>query len=267
MVSLARILLERARYDEAEQYYHQSIDIFRETVGPDHPVLGIVMNDLGLLMYERGAYLQADSLLSESFTFQRAATAGVERNPMSVAMVRRAQALAALGQLAMADSLAEAGVGLSRRLHEDRSMWLAGSLAVLADVRRQEGATAEAESLFAGSLERMRSFEESGDDRPRESASLLGLARCRLALGNTSGAEAASREALAIEQRYRRPGHPDTARAQIVLAEVLIAQGHAAQAQALLREAVATLSPLVLPRQIDLVAAQTLLGESNAGAR
>ncbi len=267
MVSLARIVLERGRYEEAEQYYHQAEEVLRQTIGPEHPVLGNIMNDMGLLMYDRGDYVEADRILQESFDFQRRVTGGVERNAMSVSLVRRGQVRAALGQLAVADSLASAGVELSRRLHEDNSMWLAGGMITLADIRLQEGAVVEAESLYADCLNRMRSFEEAAEARPRDTGALIGLGRCRLALRDEVGAEARCREALAIEQRFREPGDPDIARAQIALAEVLMARGEMSQADALLREAIGALTPRVRPGQIDLVEAQQLRRRSSAGMR
>ena len=75
------------------------------------------------------------------------------------------------------------------------------------------------------------------------------------------------REALAIHREYFRPGHPATARARIALAEALVANGRATEAKALLREAIDLLTPLVLPQQIDLVAAQRMLLTSVAGGR
>jgi serine/threonine protein kinase/Tfp pilus assembly protein PilF len=262
LVSLARIVLERGRYDEAERYYDDAMEILRQAVGTEHPVLGNIMNDKGLLMYERGDYAQANRILKESFDFQREVTGGVERNAMSVSMVRRAQVLAALGRMTEADSLAESGVELSRRLHEDNSMWLAGGTITLAEIRRQEGAVEEAESLFTDSLNRMRSFEASAEARPRDTGALIGLGRCRLARGDTAGAESRCREALAIEQRFREPGDPEIARAQIALAEALMASGPTAEADALLREAIGALTPVVRPGQIDLVEAKELLRQN-----
>ncbi|HEX5132526.1 MAG TPA: tetratricopeptide repeat protein, partial [Candidatus Krumholzibacteria bacterium] len=248
-------------------YYRASFDMHRATSGPEHPVLANIMNDIGLLMYDRGEYRKADQELDESLVFQRSSANGVDRNPMSVAMVRRAQVLVVLGRLAEADTLASRGVAISRRLHDDRGMWMAGGLMTLADVRLHEGAVAEAESLFSDSLARMRSLEQGGVARPRDSGALLGLCRCRLAQGDVAGAEKYAREALGIEKKFRRPGHPDTARAEIALAEVLIKKGQAPGARELLQDAVAALSPLVQPGQIDLTTARQLLAGHAAGMR
>jgi Tfp pilus assembly protein PilF len=100
--------------------------------------------------------------------------------------------------------------------------------------------------------------------RPRDARALIGLGRCRLAAGDVAGAEQRFRDALDIERRYRRGGHPDVARAEIALAEALMAAGNNRDTGPLLQGAVDSLAPLVLPGQIDLVAARRMLRDSPA---
>jgi tetratricopeptide (TPR) repeat protein len=138
-------------------------------------------------------------------------------------MVRLAKDLAAMGRLTEADSLAQDGLALARRLHDDRGQWVASGFVDVAAIRFRMGAVAEAETLFAEGLKRSRALESGAPARPRDVRALLGLGQCRLALADPAGAEAYFREALEIERRYRRPGYPGIARAESSLAEARVA--------------------------------------------
>lgn len=223
MGSLARVLLEQARYDEAERLFRDALAMHMETNGPQHPILGSVRNDIGKLLYERGDYVAAEKMHREALAFLRSIDGGEDRNALAVSMMRLANDLSALGQMEEADSLARNGLALTRRLHNDRGQWAAAGFVDVAAIRFEMGAVAEAETLFAEGLKRLRALESGEPARPRDVRALLGLGRCRLAAGDVAGAEARFREALEIERRYRRPGHPGIARAEAALAEAVTA--------------------------------------------
>ncbi|HXV14599.1 MAG TPA: hypothetical protein VEC56_10385, partial [Candidatus Krumholzibacteria bacterium] len=75
------------------------------------------------------------------------------------------------------------------------------------------------ESLVGEGLKRLRAMESGGPPRPRDVRALIGLGRCRLAQGDVVGAETYFRQALEIERRFRKPGHPRIALAEAALAE------------------------------------------------
>jgi tetratricopeptide (TPR) repeat protein len=259
--ALARVLHERAHYDEAEKTYREALAMHVATNGPRHPIVGNMMNDIGWLLYDRGDYAAAEKMHREALEFLRSVSKDAEVNPMATAMLRRSADLAALGRLAEADSLATAGVALARRLHGDRTTWVAGGMTALAEIRLERGAVAEAETLFAGAIERMRLSDDDTTRRPRDARALIGMGRCRLAAGDVAGAEQHFREALEIERRFRRATHPDVSRAEIALASALIARGDIRDAEPLLRSAESVLSTIVSPRQVDRREAEKLLRE------
>jgi tetratricopeptide (TPR) repeat protein len=217
--SLARVLLEQGRYDEAEALMREAMAMHIELNGKDHPIVGSMMNDLGKLYFERGEYVAAEKMHREALAFLQKIAGDDERNAVAVSMLRLANDLAALGRYEEADSLARSGLDLTRRLHDDRGAWTANGFVDVAAIRLQMGSVAEAESLFAEGLKRQRAMESGGPARPRDVRALLGLGRCRLAKGDVAGAETYFREALEIERRYRRPGHPAIARAESALEE------------------------------------------------
>lgn len=219
MGSLGRLLMERARFDEAETLMRGALAMHVELNGPDHPIVGSMMNDLGKLEYERGNYAAAERVHRDALAFLRRVGGDEERNAEAVAMLRLSNDLAALGRFDEAEPLAREGLAITRRLHDDRGQWAASGFVDVAAIRLQLGAVAEAETLFAEGLKRLRALESGAPQRPRDVRALIGLGRCRLAIGDIAGAEARFREALEIERRYRRPDHPAVARAEAALAE------------------------------------------------
>jgi tetratricopeptide (TPR) repeat protein len=225
MGSLARVLLEQAEYEESEKLMRGALAMHVETNGPDHPIVGSVMNDIGKLLYERGNYVAAEKMHRDALAFLRSVAGDEERNAVAVSMIRLGNDLAALGRLVEADSLAQSGLALTRRLHGDRGPWPAGGFVDVATIRFQMGAVGEAESLYAEGLKRLRAMEVGEPARPRDVRALIGLGRCRMAVGDVAGADRYFRQALEIERRYRRPGHP-----RIALAQAALAEAHTAEA-------------------------------------
>jgi tetratricopeptide (TPR) repeat protein len=221
MGSLGRVLIEQAEFEESEALLRGALAMHIETNGPDHPIVGAVMNDIGKLLYERGDYVAAEKMHRKALAFLRSVAGEDDRNAMAVSMIRLGNDLAALGRLVEADSLARNGLALTRRLHEDRGPWPAGGFVDVAAIRFQLGAVEEAESLYAEGLRRWRAMESGGPARPRDVRALIGLGRCRLSVGDAPGAEVYFTEAIEIERRYRRPGHP-----RIALAEAALAEAH-----------------------------------------
>ncbi len=254
--ALGRVLHEEGQYRDAEKLYRDALALHIELSGPDHPIVGAVMNDIGQVLYDRGDYAAADTILRESLEIQQRVTGGEEQNAMSVSMIRLAADLAALGRWLEAEALAREGVALTRRAHHDRGTWVASALVELGSIRLQMGAVAEAETLFANGLERMRHFEPGGPALPRDSRAILGLGGCRMAHGDPAGAEAQFRAALDIAREYWSPDHPNTARAETALATALIALGRVGEAESFLVDAVAIYADAVLPAQIDRMAAE-----------
>ncbi len=224
--SLGNLMMELGRYDEAERLMRESLAMHIETNGPDHPVSGAVMNDIGQVLYMKGDYAAAEKMHRDALAFLRSVAGDEERNAVAVSMLRLANDVAAQGHLVEADSLARNGLALMRKLHDTHGAWPARAMIDLADIRAKMGATAEAETLYANALTRLRALESGAPQRPRDARALIGLGRCRLAQDDIAGAEAYFREAVEIERRYRRPDHPAVARAENALAEARVAASH-----------------------------------------
>ena len=64
--TLAANFLQRSRPEEAEPLLEQAIASFEAILGPDHPGLSGPLNNLGLILSERGELLKAEKCLARS---------------------------------------------------------------------------------------------------------------------------------------------------------------------------------------------------------
>jgi serine/threonine-protein kinase len=59
-------------YPRAEASYRQALDIERRILGPEHPDVGTILNNLGVLMNTTGRYTEAENFHNEALTVRRA---------------------------------------------------------------------------------------------------------------------------------------------------------------------------------------------------
>jgi tetratricopeptide (TPR) repeat protein len=69
--NLGRVLTEQSRYKEAEQLYHEAIDVAEQRLGPEHPDVAIGMSGLGKLMLARRKFSDAEPLLQRAEQIDR----------------------------------------------------------------------------------------------------------------------------------------------------------------------------------------------------
>jgi tetratricopeptide (TPR) repeat protein len=64
--NLALSYKSQGRYEEAEPYYQQALEMRRELLGHRHPDVAQSLNNLGALRYQQGRLKEAQSLLLEA---------------------------------------------------------------------------------------------------------------------------------------------------------------------------------------------------------
>jgi tetratricopeptide (TPR) repeat protein len=200
---LALVLVEEARYQEAEAAPRQAVADAEWRVGPNHPRSFEVVGALARVLDARGKPGEAERL-------QRRVLAGLEReygadHPLV------ARALADLGRSMLESGRPqEAEAYLTRALsirerrlrpgHPDT----AESLAWLGEARAGEGALTEAEDRLRWALATER--ESLGDDHPRVALTLVHLAAVLHRVGKDADARPYAEQAVAIQEKRLRPG-------------------------------------------------------------
>jgi tetratricopeptide (TPR) repeat protein len=271
--SLARSLMARGRYAEAESLFVAALAGRARALGPRHGGVASSITDLAELADARGDLPEAerryreslpswregkiermdvantrslasvlaregkldeaDQLLRDALPRQRALTGDAS---LDVALGTATQALIATrrGRLVDADSLYGVVVDIRRRVLGDRNITVANSLASRANVRQQRGDTVSAEVLFREVVDITRVARPAGDPTLRLRLSQLGEAQC--AIGRFTEGEASLRSAFVVVPNAATDS-TTAARARSALGSCLLRDGRFADAEPLLLEA------------------------------
>ena len=57
----------QGKYTAAEKLYQESLSIYQEIVGTNHPAYALPLHNLGALYYETEEYLQAEKFLNQAY--------------------------------------------------------------------------------------------------------------------------------------------------------------------------------------------------------
>jgi tetratricopeptide (TPR) repeat protein len=63
---LAEVLFKQHKYGQAEPLCHRTLQIYEETIGPEHPDVGILANNLAMLYHMQDKFEQAESLYKKA---------------------------------------------------------------------------------------------------------------------------------------------------------------------------------------------------------
>lgn len=66
MSAISNLYRDIGDHDKAEQYALTAVDIFRESVGKEHPFYAMSLHNLGNIYRDLGAFAKAEPLLNES---------------------------------------------------------------------------------------------------------------------------------------------------------------------------------------------------------
>lgn len=231
------LLLEVGRLQEAEYRFRLALQGLEQTLGPNHPDLSGALNNLALVLQQRGDLLAAQPLYERSLAIERAAfgddhlqLAGIQHNLGILHLVR--------GDLDGAKRWLERSLAIKERdlgaLHPS----LAVTLDKLAVVLELQGDPAGAEALLRRSL---AIRETLGPEHPDLGFGLDHLAHLLLNQQRYDEAQPLLERSLALTRRLYGPGAPRSFATQVALAFLELGRGHGAEALAELRSLLAAL--------------------------
>ena len=233
---MARMLVARGKYEEAEKQFRRTLQTSREVLGNDdrHTIELIVHLSKTLRRLDRLA--EAEALSREAL--ERGRRALGREDPLTVqAMSNVAQTIAAQGNLAAAEPLFREAIDASRRVHGgDHPMTLVGELD-LATLLWRRGLLSEAEPSLRRLIAECR--QVLGDDHPITTRAQDALAQVLEQQGKTDEAEAIALDSLDRARRLQGSEHPDTLSSINNAAFILARHGKTAEAEPLFREALA----------------------------
>ncbi|MEX2528937.1 MAG: serine/threonine-protein kinase [Gemmatimonadota bacterium] len=239
--ALAQAYFHLGLFDAAEARAARAVDLARTHLSPRDPVFPRVLNQLAVILDQRGQYDEAEAYLTEALE-------RIQERPGMLTAASDAELLEAtvrnnLGRLllvargnpAAAEPLLTEALETRRRLLPPPNLELAASLHNLALVRQLRGELAQAVEPYRESLA-MR-IELLGPRHPQTSPSINNLALVLHGLGRYDEAEPLLRESLDARMEALGETHPTVAVARANLGMLLRDRGELDEAEAHLRRA------------------------------
>ncbi len=207
-VGLARVAEAQSRWQEAEQWRTNCLQMTETRFGSNHPDVATSLNNLAELYSAQGRYEQAESLLLQALALRKCLLGDnhpdVANSLNSLALLYDAQ-----GRYEQAEPLYLQALELCKRLLGDNHPYVATTLNNLAVLYRTQGRYNEAEPLFLQALELRKRL--LGDNHPDVANSLNNLALLYNDQGRYEQAELLYLKALELHKRLLRDNHPHMA--------------------------------------------------------
>ena len=216
--------------ESAERHLGSAVELFRATLGGDHPETLAAINNLGDLYTRMGRYDDAEPLLVEVLETKRR-TLGDEHDSTSASINNLGLLYREQGRLEEAEPLLAEGLDLDRRLRgdeDDATLTSAHNLALLyQDLGRME----EAQTLLEKTLDTRRRV--SGASHPDTLAAVQVLAVLHGRQGRVDEAVELLRDLVEHRRAVLGDEHPDTLISMSSLATGLSRQGRLDEAASL----------------------------------
>ena len=248
----------------AKELEERALALLETAMGPDHPEVANLLNALGLVQYDLGAYPEARALFERALgSFE--ATLGPDHPSTANGLTNLASVALATGSFIEARGLLERALKIVEPALGADHPQAAGILGNLGVVYGSMGLHAEAQAVFERVLPIME--KKLGPEHPEVAHVLGNLAICDLKLGTYTQALARGERVLAIVTKVHGTEHPAYANALISLADAHRHMGDEAAARPLYEQGVALQEKALGPEHPLLATTLTGLGEVHVRGR
>jgi tetratricopeptide (TPR) repeat protein/tRNA A-37 threonylcarbamoyl transferase component Bud32 len=197
---LARLLEERAEFEEAERCFREALAIRRELYGDEHADVAIILDNLGTLLHFVGRNGEAERLLREALAIRRSVL-DAEHSQIASSLNNLAMVLSATGRVVEADRLYSESLAMDRKLRSGDHPNIASTMSNLGIARANRGRYAEAEELQREALAMWKRLV--GTEHSAVARTMNNLAFVLRPQGKLDEAEALYRQSIEIERRIR----------------------------------------------------------------
>jgi tetratricopeptide (TPR) repeat protein len=237
-------LYERARYEQAEPLYMRTLALVEKVLGPEHPNVATILNNLAGLYDSQGRYEQAEPLHERALAI-REKVLGPEHPDVAQSLNNLALLYDNQGRYEQAEPLHERALAILEKVLGPEHPDVAQSLNNLAELYRNQGRYKQAEPLFKRAL----AIREKvlGSEHPDVAQSLNNLALWYFNQGRYEQAEPLYNRALAIYEKVLGPEHPKVSTSLNNLALLYKSQDRYEQAEPLYERALAIVEKVLGP--------------------
>jgi tetratricopeptide (TPR) repeat protein len=233
---IGRVYQRLGMLDTAAPLLDEALTIERQADTGGTVRLARTVNELGILVRERGDPRGSIPLLEEALALRRRLL-GSDDKDVAVTLVELGRAFVDLGMNDRAEPLFREALDIRQRIFGDLHRETSTSRSDLGQLLRDRGDLAAAEPLLRQALENSRTV--LGEDHPNVGASWNNLGLLLFDQGDYAGAEPMFRRALAIRRQQFGDEHYSLDSSMGNLAMALREQGQLDQAAALFEEALA----------------------------
>jgi serine/threonine-protein kinase len=208
LVSLARLRVGQARFEDAERLVREALAIRRSRDAGETPALSDTSTALGEVLVEKGDYPAAIAVL-EAVAASRAAEGDTPEHASTLRWLVNAYFYA--GRYDDVQRVGRTVLEMTRRVHGARHPLVADDLVNLGAVEFERGRYVEAERFYREALENTEGWY--GADHPRTASNLTMLGRTLVRQNRFDEAEAYLQRALGVQERVYGKVHPAVASA------------------------------------------------------
>jgi eukaryotic-like serine/threonine-protein kinase len=234
--NLAATLWWDGKYEQASQLYAESLAMRRRLHPGDHPDVAFSLTHLAACHLRMRNYREARQMYEEALAMRRRLY-GNEHEEIAMSLNNLAKCMLDAGDVREAEELHREALNMIRRIRGDSSTGTASASQNLGECLLRRAIAEELAENAAEAKEAARSARDAfalalrirTDTFPSGhhliAASLDGVARAELQLGNIEVAGELAREAVEEYRRTRRDDHPDIGLGLKTLGRVLMAEG------------------------------------------
>jgi CHAT domain-containing protein/Tfp pilus assembly protein PilF len=245
------------QHQQAIPLMQRALALGEKVLGPEHPGITVLLDNLAELYRVTGAYAKAEPLFQRALTIREKAL-GPEHPDTALSLKNLAALYRATGTYGKAERLFQRVLAIREKVLGPEHPTTAVSLDDLAGLYRDTGADAKAEPLYQRALTIRE--KASGPEHPDTAASLNNLAVLYLDTRAYAKAEPLLKRALAITEKAG-PEHPDIAIALNNIALLYRATGAYATAEPLFQRALAIREKVLGPEHPDTAVSLNSLAE------
>ncbi len=205
LYGMASYLHDRARYAEAELFYHRALDIREQRSGQEHIDVAASLDGLANLYRDQGEFARAESLYQRALHI-REQHLGPGHLDVAISLEGLAILYKEQGKYAQAEPLHLRALAIREQQLGLEHLQVAASLNGLALLYKEQGKYEEAERLYQRALAIRE--QQLGLEHPQVASSLNNLAILYTAQGNYEAAERLHQRALALSIQAYGEEHP-----------------------------------------------------------
>ncbi len=258
MDTMGTVYMNLGLFPQAVPLAERALEVRRQELAPDDPLIAESMNSLGALRYSMGNLAEAEKLFRGALDIRRKKL-GEENYEVSTSLNDLAMTLNSLGRYDEAEPLYRQALAIRQKLFPKEHPDIAQSLNNLGMFLYRRAKYDEAEKLFRQALEMNRRL--LGEVHPEIASYLNNLGMVLRDSGQLAEAETMFRQSVALHHKLYGPDHPNYGNAIVNLAALLVRTGKFEEAERDCLEVVALYGKIYGENNFQTATVRSLLGE------